>query len=135
MSMPSCRWGRAGRFARLRGFALALLMALGAAPWARAAEIAIAQPANEQTVHSNLGELTVSVRVTGAAPGSRVRLSVDGRAQPTTEGRVIALRGLDRGTHVLRAELLAADGQVIAASPPVTVYLWHASRRNPHRAP
>jgi len=64
-----------------------------------------------------------------------VRLSVDGRAQPITEGHVIALRGLDRGSHVLKAELLAADGQVIAASPPVTVYLWHASRRNPHRAP
>lgn len=133
MSMPSCLRGRAGRFTRLCGFALAL--ALGAAPWARAAGIAITQPANEQTVHSNLGELTVNVRVTDAAPGSRVRLSVDGRAQPITEGRVIALRGLDRGSHVLKAELLAADGQVIAASPPVTVYLWHASRRNPHRAP
>lgn len=134
MSMPSCLRDRAGRFVRLCGFALAL--ALGAAPWARAAGIAITQPANEQTVHSNLGELTVNVRVTDPAPGSRVRLSVDGRAQPTTtDGSVIALRGLDRGTHVLKAELLAADGQVIAASPPVTVYLWHASRRNPHRAP
>lgn len=133
MSMPSGHGDRAGRFARLCGLALAL--ALGGAPWARAAGIAITQPANEQTIHSNLGELTVSVRVTDAAPGSRVRLSVDGRAQPTTAGNVIALRGLDRGTHVLTAELLAADGQVIAASPPVTVYLWHASRRNPHRAP
>lgn len=133
MSMPSCLRGRAGRFVRLCGFALVL--ALGAAPWARAAGIAITQPANEQTVHSNLGELTVNVRVTDAAPGSRVRLNVDGRAQLTTDGSVIALPGLDRGTHVLKAELLAADGQVIAASPPVTVYLWHASRRNPHRAP
>ncbi|MEZ5606039.1 MAG: hypothetical protein R3E52_02635 [Burkholderiaceae bacterium] len=123
----------AGHAAWRWAWVLACLLALGAAPWAHAAGIVITQPTNEQTIHSNLGEAMVSVQVTDVAPDSRVRLSVDGRAQPVTGEGVIALQGLDRGTHVLRAELLAADGQVIAASAPVTVYLWHASSRNPHR--
>lgn len=133
MSIRSRRNWRVGRLLGLRALALMSALALGAAPWAQAAEIAITRPTSEQTIHSNLGELTVSVQVTDAASGSRVRLSVDGRTQPSGGGSMIALRGLDRGTHVLKAELLAADGQVIAVSPPVTVYLWHASSRNPHR--
>ena len=134
MSLRNRRSGTAGPSTRLRRLALVSALALGAASWAQAAEIAITQPTNEQTIHSNLGEVMVSVQVSDAAPGSRVRLSVDGRALPSDGGSMIALRGLDRGTHVLKAELLAADGQVVATSPPVTFYLWHASSRNPHRA-
>ncbi|MBN9404026.1 MAG: hypothetical protein J0I00_01250 [Burkholderiales bacterium] len=134
MSPRNHRDGSAGSSTRLCRLALASALALGAVPWAQAAEVAITQPTNEQTIHSNLGEVMVSVQVSDAAPGSRVRLSVDGRALPSDGGSMIALRGLDRGTHVLKAELLAADGQVVATSPPVTFYLWHASSRNPHRA-
>ena len=117
---------------------LALLFALvlGAAPLAHAAEIAIVQPASEQTVHSNAGDVQVEVRVSGAAPGSRVRLVVDGAARPAERAAgAITLRGLDRGTHVVQAELLDADGAVLATSQPVTFYLWHASRLFRHRAP
>lgn len=134
MSKPVCRLKRVSQFVRRRGPALAFAMILVAAPWAQAAEIAITQPTDEQTIHSNLGEVMVSVRMTDAAPDSWVRLSVDGRTQPSGGGSMIALRGLDRGAHVLKAELVAADGQVIAVSPPVTIYVRHASSRNPHRA-
>lgn len=120
----------------LRALALCLLLALGAAPLAHAAEIAIVQPASEQTVHSNAGDVPVEVRVSGAAPASRVRLIVDGATQPGEhEAGAIMLRGLDRGTHVVRAELLGADGAVLATSQPVTFYLWHASRLFHHRTP
>ncbi|CAM5790980.1 hypothetical protein ACFOHU_01575 [Ottowia pentelensis] len=134
MSIRSHRCWNVGRSARVCALALATALALGAGAWAQAAEIAITQPTNEQTIHSNLGEVMVSVQVSDATPDSRVRLSVDGHAQPSGGGSMIALRGLDRGTHVLKAELLAADGEVIATSLPVTIYLWHASSRNPHRA-
>lgn len=122
--------------ARLCALVLLALLAVGAAPLARAAEIAIVQPASEQTIHSNAGDVQVHIRASGAAPGSRVRLIVDGVAQPEVHGAgAITLRGLDRGTHVVRAELLGADGAVLATSRPVTFYVWQASRLFRHRTP
>jgi hypothetical protein len=101
--------GAAGR----RAFILLFALACGAAPWARAAEIAITQPANEETIHSNLGEVRVNVQAPGAAAGSRVRLFVDGAEQAAGQGGgAFALRGIERGAHVLRAELLDADGNL-----------------------
>ncbi len=121
--------------ARFWALGLLSLLALGAAPLARAATVAIVQPAAQETVHNNSGDVLVEVRVTDAAPGSRVRLIVDGAARPGADGGTqFALQGLERGAHVVKAELLGADGAVLATSPPVTFYLWQASRLNPHRA-
>ena len=121
--------------AGLRALVVLAALTVGAAAPARAAEIAIVQPAHEETIHSNQGEVRVGVQTTGAAPGSSVRLLVDGAALPNPGGGpTIALHGIERGTHVLKAELLSADGTVIATSPAVTFHLWHASRRNPSRA-
>ena len=88
------------------------------------------QPAHEETIHSNQGELTVRVRQTGAAPGARVQLLLDGSALPRSyRGEVIELKGIERGTHSLQAVLLGAEGERLAASQPVTFYMWQASRR------
>lgn len=121
----------------IQGLASACLLAvlaLGAAPPVRAAQLAITQPANEETVHNNLGEVLVRVQAAGATPGSRVRLFVDGAQQPQDQGGgVFVLRGALRGAHVLRAELIDAQGNLVAAAQPVTFYLWQASRLNRHR--
>lgn len=122
--------------ARLCSLVLLAGVLAGAAQWARAAEIAIVQPAAEQTVHSNAGDVRVVTRASGAAPGSRVRLVVDGRAWlGDADGDAITLTGLDRGTHAIQAELVGADGTVLAASQPVTFYVWQASRLFRHRSP
>lgn len=120
--------------AALRLLVLLAFLVLGLAPLARAADIAITQPAQEQTIHDNLGNVQVQVQTSGAAPGSQVRLIVDGAVQPLAGGGAIVLRGLARGSHVLKAELLGPDGTLVAVATPVTFYLWQASRRNPHRA-
>jgi hypothetical protein len=125
--------GRIPAFILLSFLALAAIP-LAAVPQARAAEIAIVQPADQETIHSNLGDVTVKVHSSGAVPGGRVRLIVDG-ADRGTGGAVIHLHGVERGTHTLKAELLNADGEVIAVSPSVTFYLWHASRLIPKSSP
>ena len=113
---------------------LLAVLALGAAPPAHAAQLAITQPANEETIHSNPGEVLVRVQATGATPGSRVRLFVDGAQQSQDQGGgVFVLRGVERGAHVLRAELIDAQGNLVAAAQPVTFYLWQASRLTRHR--
>ncbi|MGE5129552.1 MAG: hypothetical protein ACM3IK_07970 [Sphingomonadaceae bacterium] len=99
---------------------------------AQAAEIAIVQPANEETIHSNQGDLTVQVAVSGGAPDGSVQLVLDGAVLPHSyRANVIELIGIDRGTHTLQAMLLDAKGERLAASQPVTFYMWHASRLFP----
>ncbi|HXZ91730.1 MAG TPA: hypothetical protein VEG36_02510 [Burkholderiales bacterium] len=101
---------------------------------AQAAEIAIVQPVHEETIHSNEGDLSVRVQVSGAAPDGGVRLVLDGAALPHTyRTDVIELIGIDRGTHTLQALLLDAKGEQLAASEPVTFYMWQASRLFPSR--
>lgn len=101
---------------------------------ARAAEVAIVRPAQEQTIHSNQGELTVQVRHAGGVPGARIQLLLDGSALPRSyRGNVIELKGIERGTHSLQAVLLDAKGEQLAASQPVTFYMWQASRLFPGR--
>lgn len=120
---------RAYRVAGFAAFALLSLLML-VPPAVAAPEIAIVQPAEKETIHSNLGDVTVRVR---AAGGAGVRLLVDGKPMPHTYGgSVIQLHGVDRGAHTLQAELLDAQGNVLATSETRTFYLWHASRLFPH---
>jgi hypothetical protein len=70
----------------------------------------------------------------GAPPGAGARLVLDGAARPKIyRGDVVELDGIDRGSHSLQAVLLDANGNRIAASAPVTFYMWHASRLFPNR--
>ena len=121
--------------ARALAFVLMLWLAISAAPLANAAEIVITQPGHEATIHNNQGEVRVSVQTSGAPSGTSVRLLVDGAVLPNNGGGpTITLHGINRGSHVLKAELLNAGGAVLAASKPVTFYLWQASSRNPRQA-
>lgn len=113
---------------------VASMLAVGTGLQARAAEVSIVQPAAEATVHSNRGDVQVEVRIANAGAGSRVRLRVDGAVQPVAGGGTrFGLQGLERGAHVIEAELIGADGVVLARSQSVTFHVWQASRLNPHR--
>jgi len=114
--------------------AIVAFVFLTAASAAQAAEISVVAPANKTTIHSNQGKLTVKLHRVGAPPGAGVRLVLDGVARPKIHrGSVIELDGIQRGSHTLQAVLLSADGQRVAASVPVTFYMWHASRLFPDR--
>jgi len=114
--------------------AIAALVLFTAAPAAQAAEISVVAPANKETVHSNQGKLTVRLQRVDAPPGSGIRLVLDGAARPKIyHSDVIELDGIVRGSHRLQAVLVGADGARLAASTPVTFYMWHASRLFPDR--
>jgi len=109
---------------------LAILL-IGAA---QAAEISIIQPAHEETIHSNQGDLSVRVAFSGGEAEGGVQLVLDGATLPQTYRKdVIELNGIERGEHTLQALLLDAKGGQLAASEPVTFYMWHASRLSPTR--
>ena len=107
---------------------------LAASLTAQAAEISIVRPTDNETIHSNQGKLKVKLRRAGAPPGAGVRLVLDGAQRPKIHrGNVIELDGIYRGSHTLQAVLVDANGERIAASMPVTFYMWHASRLFPDR--
>jgi hypothetical protein len=103
---------------------------------AQAYEIAIVQPADDETVHDNLGNVTVQVAVSpGLAQGNRIVLLLDG--QPVAQGAAtgFALSGIERGSHALQAQVVGSGGATLAASPPVNFHMWQASKLFPSRKP
>lgn len=125
------------RFAWLLAAALAgaavSLPGLAQAPGSYAS-VAIVQPANEETVHDNQGNVVVQVAVSPSlAPGDRVALLLDGRSVGAQMDTTFALSGIDRGTHTLQAQIVDANGATLLASRPVTFYMWQASRLFPGR--
>lgn len=94
-------------------------------------------PRPGQTIHDNSGNVPVELAIEPplrAADGDRLGVAVDGRPLPqrwATPSFVVP--GIDRGEHQLQAFVVAADGRRLAASEPLTFYLWQASRLFPQR--
>ena len=98
--------------------------------------ITIVAPQPETTIHDNNGNLTVTVAVSPPPhleAGERLTLLLDGTAVAGGARQRFELENIDRGSHTLQAQVNAADGSVIAASAPVTFYMWRASRLFPNR--
>jgi hypothetical protein len=97
----------------------------------------ILTPADDEPVRENAGNLSVLV---AASPGLDSRHSVvillDGVVsanQPTTR---IDLANIDRGTHVLTAQIVDAAGNVLIASNPTSFHMLRVSvQHKPARRP
>jgi hypothetical protein len=120
----------------LSGFSFATALLLGIARHAWAAGIGIVSPVEGATIHDNTGHLSVAARLDagGLPAGSRLRFLLDGQpAAPDTTALSVALDGVARGEHVLEVQWLDESDRVVAASAPVTFYMWQASRKFPSR--
>jgi hypothetical protein len=98
--------------------------------------VRIVAPEPEQTVHDNSGNLTVTVAVSpplSAEAGDTLTLLLDNKIAAKGSGLRFELKGIDRGSHTLQAQVNAADGTVIASSPHVIFHMWRASRLFPNR--
>lgn len=97
-------------------------------------EIAVTMPANDQTVHSNTGEVDVAVRMAPPlAAGETIVITLDEREMARGPQRQVQLTGVERGTHVLQARIIDRDGKTVGQSDPVTFHMWQASRLFPAR--
>ncbi|MCG6933675.1 MAG: hypothetical protein LJE57_08545 [Gallionella sp.] len=91
----------------------------------------IVAPQSGSTVHDNSGNLSVTIAVvpplhTGS--DGRFVLLLDGKAVASGTGQHFNLAGIDRGSHVLRAQIQARDGRILVRSAPVEFHMWRASR-------
>jgi hypothetical protein len=126
------------RFAWLLAAALAgaALSSPGLAQAQGSYNIEIVQPANDETVHDNQGNLGVQVAVSpNLAPGAGIALLLDGQPVAQEADATFLLSGIERGTHTLEAQVVDANGATLAASQPVTFHMWQASRLFPSRKP
>jgi hypothetical protein len=110
---------------------LAALFFAGA--FAHAASIEIVRPQDGETIQDNEGH--VEVRVTAdLGRDQRIRVLMDGMlVAPESESRTIAIENVDRGEHVLTAQVVDDRGRVVAESRAVTFYMWQASALFPGR--
>jgi hypothetical protein len=91
----------------------------------------IVAPVSGSTVHDNPGNLSVTISVASplqAASGERFVLLLDGKAVASGTGQHFNLAGIDRGSHLLRVQIQARDGRILASSAPVKFHMWRASR-------
>ena len=91
-------------------------------------DFAIVAPQSEESVWHPESAVPVAWG-TGAQlqEGMKVRVSVDGREQAITTAQVVQVPGLDRGEHVVTAELLDAGNQKIATAEPITFFIRRPS--------
>ena len=96
-------------------------------------EVRVLSPHPDETRHDNSGNVPVVLSIEGQY--AAVRTLVDGKAYPDLHrSSAFTLTGLDRGEHTIQIELLDRAHNVVAASEPVTFYVWQASRLFPNRA-
>ena len=92
-------------------------------------------PEPDATVIDQQGELIVSlVSEPELQPGHSYRLLLDDKEAGAGRSPVFPLAGLDRGTHQLVAEILAADGSVLERTPAQPFHLRRPSLEQKRRA-
>jgi hypothetical protein len=98
-------------------------------------DLSIVAPANDATVFSDSGNVTLQATVAPAlAKGDQIEFLVDGQpAGAPTSALDVSLAGLPRGQHVVQARILDSTGNVGAVSTSSIFYVWQASTLFPNR--
>jgi hypothetical protein len=109
----------------------AAALAAGAQP---SYQLSIVEPADQSTVFSDTGEMTVQLAVApNPAPGESIELLVDGAPAGASASTEFALSGMTRGEHTLQARIIDSTGNVAATSATTLFYVWAASVLFPNR--
>jgi hypothetical protein len=87
-------------------------------------DFAIVTPEQEESVWKPDGPIVVSWNARNPLrQGMEVTLFLNGKRHSTTTQPIIALNGLDRGEHTLKAELRDAKNQTVATTAVVTFFV------------
>lgn len=86
--------------------------------------LAIATPEPDQTLHNGETPVGVTVQVVPALrPGHRLVILLDGSEAASGAGTRYTLSGVERGSHVLVAQVRDGRGRVLMSSAPVTFHM------------
>jgi hypothetical protein len=94
------------------------------------ASIAITSPSKEQTLWFSEEGMAVAVQVSPALrQGEQVVIRLDGSEVARGSGSSFTLKQVYRGSHLLSAAIVDAQGNVISEAPPITFYMRQHSVR------
>ena len=92
--------------------------------------IKITRPQDDEAIRQNEGNMLINVAVKSQARNPTIVIYVDGSEVSRGSATSVALRNVDRGTHIITAELISPEGKVIKSAVPVTFHLLRYSARN-----
>ena len=97
--------------------------------------LVITKPQSGQTARDNQGNVEVNLTVDpefNTEEGHKIQILLDGRAHGNPSPTLTQLlKGIDRGTHTVAAQVIDKAGQILIKSQPVTIFLKHMSRFHP----
>ena len=92
--------------------------------------VEIVSPANDETIRSNSGDITVQVSSSPALQGSHLYvIMMDGAKVHESAASSVTLTNVDRGSHTVVAHIQDEKEQFLASSNPITFHLLRASGR------
>ena len=94
------------------------------------ASISITSPQNDEAIRQNEGNMSISVAVKAQADDHIIAIYIDGNEVSRGSATSVALQNVDRGTHIITADLVSPQGKVIKSAAPVTFHLLRYSARN-----
>ena len=93
--------------------------------------ISIVAPENDTSVRQNAGNVSIKVAIEPFLfneRGDLLAIYMDGIEVSRGRATSVQLVEVDRGTHVVRAEIVDADGKILKKAKPVTFTLHRHSR-------
>ncbi len=90
----------------------------------------ITSPADDEPVRENAGNVTIVVKaepMVDAGQGHRIEVLIDGQVAGSGAATSISLSNVDRGTHVVTAQVVDADGNILIAAEPITFHMLRYS--------
>ncbi|MEX2326601.1 MAG: hypothetical protein WD558_02620, partial [Pseudomonadales bacterium] len=95
--------------------------------------IEVTYPANDETIRSNPGNVSISYRISPAVqPGHQLQLIMDGTVLKALNGKkAIALENIDRGTHTVKVQVIdSKSGEEVQVSESVSFTILRHSILN-----
>ena len=91
-------------------------------------QLEILSPHNEETIWNNSGEVSITLRISpNITPPDILQLLIDGKVMGSSkESTAFVLGGLDRGTHLVQAQIINQHKKIVKVSPVVVFYIHKA---------
>ena len=97
-------------------------------------KVTIVAPKNEATIWDNLGNIVIQLQLEPKLQtGDTLEILLDGETVTETESSsktTFQLTGVERGEHTLSAQVMSNEGDIIANSTPIVVFLHRTVIRN-----
>jgi len=98
--------------------------------------LSVSAPKNNEAVRANDGNLTVELSLEPALQSEhQIVLQLDGQKAASTSSTEIVLQNIERGTHLLRAEVVDAKGKALIRSQTIRFHVLRRALGPPRPAP